>query len=36
MTGLQIYKNFIGGEWFESSSGKTFKDVNLADTRDII
>jgi acyl-CoA reductase-like NAD-dependent aldehyde dehydrogenase len=36
MTGLQIYKNFIGGEWFESSSGKTFKDVNPADTRDII
>jgi len=36
MTTLQIYKNLIGGEWVESSSGKTFKDVNPADTRDIL
>ncbi|HEX5482558.1 MAG TPA: aldehyde dehydrogenase family protein, partial [Terriglobia bacterium] len=31
----KIYKNYIGGRWIESSSGRTFEDVNPADRRDI-
>ena len=31
-----IYRNFIDGEWVESSSGETFEDRNPADTRDVV
>src|SRR5256885_2004872 len=30
------YRNFIDGEWVESSSGKTFEDINPADRDDIV
>ena len=30
------YKNYIDGEWTESSSGKTFDDINPADSGDVI
>ncbi|MEK6372520.1 MAG: aldehyde dehydrogenase family protein [Acidobacteriota bacterium] len=30
------YKNFVDGEWVESSSGKTFEDINPADSDDVI
>ena len=30
------YRNFINGEWVESSSGKTIQNINPANTRDII
>jgi acyl-CoA reductase-like NAD-dependent aldehyde dehydrogenase len=30
------YKNYIGGEWVASSSGKTFENRNPADTDDLI
>jgi alpha-ketoglutaric semialdehyde dehydrogenase len=30
------YKNFIGGEWVDSSSGESFENLNPADTRDVI
>jgi alpha-ketoglutaric semialdehyde dehydrogenase len=38
MTDLQIeqFRNHIGGEWTAAVGGKTFDDVNPADTRDII
>ncbi len=36
MSEQRIYKNFIGGERLESASGKTFKNINPADSRDII
>src|SRR3954464_4901030 len=32
----KLYRNFIDGEWVESSSGKTFENVNPADTRDVV
>jgi aldehyde dehydrogenase (NAD+) len=32
----RIYKNFIGGEWVEASTGETFEDINPADTRDVV
>src|SRR3954469_15745062 len=31
-----IYRNFIDGEWIESSSGETFENRNPADTRDVV
>ena len=31
-----IYKNFIGGEWVESHTGRTFENLNPADTRDVV
>ena len=31
-----VYKNFIGGRWVESKSGKTFENRNPADTSDLI
>ena len=31
-----VYKNFIDGEWVESSAGETFEDRNPADTRDVV
>jgi aldehyde dehydrogenase (NAD+) len=30
------YKNFVDGQWVESSSGKTFEDINPADRDDVI
>src|SRR5438552_3979682 len=30
------YRNYIDGEWARSSSGKTFEDVNPADSSDVI
>jgi aldehyde dehydrogenase (NAD+) len=33
---VQEFANSIGGEWTKSRSGKTFDDVNPADTRDIV
>ncbi len=32
----KIYKNFIDGEWVESSTGETFENRNPADTRDLV
>ena len=31
-----VYKNFIDGEWVESSTGETFENRNPADTRDVV
>ena len=35
-TNTKVYKNFIDGEWVESSTGETFEDRNPADTRDVV
>src|SRR5579862_8997262 len=32
----RVYKNFIDGEWVDSSTGETFEDRNPADTRDVV
>src|SRR5580700_153720 len=32
----KIYKNFIDGEWVESTTGETFENRNPADTRDVV
>src|SRR6202163_2318479 len=32
----KVFKNFIDGEWVESSTGQTFEDRNPADTRDVV
>src|SRR6202167_5459901 len=32
----KVFKNFIDGEWVESSTGETFENRNPADTRDIV
>src|SRR5215469_18935572 len=34
--GTKVFKNFIDGEWVESSSGETFENRNPADTRDLV
>ena len=31
-----VHKNFIGGEWVESHTGRTFENLNPADTRDVV
>src|ERR1041385_5808310 len=31
---MRAYQNFIGGEWVSSASGKTYTNVNPADTRE--
>jgi len=36
MQKTRIFKNFIDGEWVESSTGETFEDRNPADTRDVV
>jgi alpha-ketoglutaric semialdehyde dehydrogenase len=36
MSSEKDYKNFIGGQWSESVSGKTFENINPADTNDRI
>src|SRR6266446_3408098 len=33
---LNVYRNFIDGDWVESSTGETFEDRNPADTRDVV
>lgn len=33
---MKIHKNLINGEWVVSKAGKTFRDVNPADHRDVI
>ncbi|MFZ0808753.1 MAG: aldehyde dehydrogenase family protein [Candidatus Sulfotelmatobacter sp.] len=35
-TQTKVFKNFIDGEWVESSSGETFENRNPADTRDLV
>jgi aldehyde dehydrogenase (NAD+) len=35
-TKTRVFKNFIDGEWIESSTGQTFEDINPADTRDVV
>jgi len=30
------FANCIGGEWIKSRTGRTFDDVNPADTRDVV
>ncbi len=35
-TKTKVYKNFIGGEWVESSTGESFEDRNPADTREVV
>ena len=35
-TKAKVYKNFIDGEWVESSTGETFENRNPADTRDVV
>ena len=32
----KVYKNFIDGEWVESSTGETFENRNPADGRDLV
>src|SRR6202011_1625425 len=32
----KVYKNFIDGEWVESSTGQTFENRNPADTGDVV
>ena len=33
---MDTYRNFVNGEWVESTSAKTFDNVNPADTGDVI
>src|SRR5438876_833139 len=35
-TKTKVFKNFIDGEWVESSTGETFENCNPADTRDVV
>ena len=32
----KVYKNLIGGEWAEASTGETFENRNPADTREVV
>src|SRR4029077_8104843 len=32
----KVFKNFIDGEWVESTTGQTFENRNPADTRDLV
>ncbi|RME23592.1 MAG: aldehyde dehydrogenase family protein, partial [Candidatus Zixiibacteriota bacterium] len=36
MSDAPVFKNFINGEWVESSSGETFENRNPADTSELI
>ena len=36
MAEAKIYKNFIGGEWVDSVTKKTFENRNPADTRELL
>src|SRR5687767_10484170 len=33
---MRAYENFIGGEWVRQAGGKTFRNVNPADTRETV
>lgn len=33
---VPVFKNYINGKWVSSKSGKTFENINPADTRDVI
>ncbi len=33
---VKTYKNFINGEWVSSKTGKTFENINPADTRELL
>jgi aldehyde dehydrogenase (NAD+) len=33
---MRNYQNFIGGEWTDAASGKTFQNQNPADTREVV
>src|ERR1700727_1759402 len=35
-TQTKVFKNFIDGEWVDSSTGETFENRNPADTRDLV
>src|SRR3979409_501801 len=35
-TAPKVYKNFIDGEWVESSTGQTFENRNPADNREVV
>ena len=35
-TKTRVFKNFIDGEWVDSSTGDTFENRNPADTRDLV
>jgi acyl-CoA reductase-like NAD-dependent aldehyde dehydrogenase len=35
-TRTRVHRNFIDGEWVESSTGQTFENLNPADTRDVV
>src|SRR5437868_12593175 len=32
----RVFKNYIDGQWVESSTGETFENRNPADTRDLV
>lgn len=32
----QVFRNYIGGQWLDSTSGNTYANINPADTRDIV
>ena len=32
----RVFKNFIDGEWVDSSTGETFENRNPADTREVV
>jgi len=34
--GGKVYRNFIGGEWVASESGRTTPNLNPADTREVL
>jgi len=36
MTAPSVYKNFIGGKWDTSASGKTFENRNPANTEEVV
>lgn len=36
MSKVQVYRNFIGGQWVESRTGKTFENRNPASTDELI
>src|SRR5579872_3118886 len=33
---IRKFQNYIGGEWVDAHSGKTFENLNPADTRDVV
>ena len=35
-TKVETFKNYVNGKWMESSSNRTFKSINPANTEDIV